>query len=141
MNDIEGTKFQVPILKSQNHFSLLNDIEVFYRGRGLWRFVHDPKNDEILERGVDGNDATKRDLAFAYIITSVVNSCKALIRQMKCPWEARVTMREPFYVMGEAAIDAKITKMQAMSLQKGELVIEFSNRLVQLVSKLEAGSH
>lgn len=44
-------------------------------------------------------------------------------------------------MMSAAAIDAKFTKIQAMSLQKKEIVTEFLNRLVQLASELEAAGY
>lgn len=79
MKDFERFKLQVPLLKTKKYYSWSSDMEVTVRRSDLWRFVLDPKIDEISERAVDGNDEDKRNLAFASILTSVSNSCKALI--------------------------------------------------------------
>lgn len=47
-------------------------------------------------------------------------------------------MRETFHVMCQAATDAKLTKVHAMSMRKIEVIIEFPNQLVQLLDGLEA---
>lgn len=136
MDDKENFKFRVNLLDSNNYFSWSNDMEIILRGRGLWKFV---ENKENIDEGE--NSEQKRDLALAYILTSVSNLCKPAIRKARCPTEAWNKLRTMFQAVSEASIDAKLTKLQNIQMKKGEKVIEYSNRVEELVSELESAGH
>lgn len=50
-------------------------------------------------------------------------------------------MKVVFRVVSEAAIDAKLTLLQAVQLKRGEKTVEFSNRIIELVAGLESAGH
>lgn len=86
-------------------------------------------------------DEQKRDLAFAYILTSVDASCRAMVRRVRCPREASRLWLDTFKFVSEASIDAKLTCLQAISMQKDEHVVEYSSSIVGLVSELQDAEH
>lgn len=81
-------------------------------------------------------DIQKRDLALAYIIASLDATCKASDRQLRCPDEAWRTLKEMFQAVSEASVDSKLFQLQAVTLCKGSKIIEFSNRVLELVNEL-----
>lgn len=104
-----------------------------------------PSQGEGDERPVDAVlsevDEQKRDSALAYILTSVDNSCKAMVWQMRCPNKAWNTLKETFKSVSEASTDAKLSRLQAVVLKKGEHIVEYSKRILGLVSELENAGH
>lgn len=136
MDEKENFKFRLSPLDSSNYFAWSNDLEVILRGRGLWKYVED-------QDGIDEGEYSeqKKDLALAYILTSVSNSCKPAVRKVRCPTEAWNKLRTMFQAVSEASIDAKLTKLQNIQMAKGEKVIEYSNRVEELVSELESAGH
>lgn len=83
----------------------------------------------------------KRDLALEYILTSVDESCKAMVRMMRCPRKPWSTLQETFKAVSEACIDAKLLQLQARVLMKGKHIVKYSSRILELVSRLENAGH
>lgn len=52
-----------------------------------------------------------------------------------------MTLRETFQTVSESAINAKLFRLQALILKHGEHILEYSNRLVDLIGKLEGAGH
>lgn len=75
------------------------------------------------------------------ILTSVNSSCKALIRQTRCPRPSWNTLEETFKSVSEAKIDTKLSQLQAMILKKGERIVEYLSRILGLVAGLENAGH
>lgn len=104
-------------------------MEIVLPGKVLWKFVvertakpGDPRAESLspeynnADQGVDeelgDKEEKQKDLALAYILTSVGSSCKAMIRQTSCPRVAWNTINKAFKSVGEVAIDAKLTQLQ-----------------------------
>lgn len=66
----------------------------------------------------------KKDLATAYTLTRVYQSCEPLIRRIRSPREAWKTRYAILRLVSEAAIDAKLTELQAVMLKKSEHIVE-----------------
>lgn len=147
ISDKEGFKFRLSLLNAENHFTWSHVMEVVLRGRGFWKFV-DPsvrsENSEAYEGAITSlteADETKRDLALTYILTFVDSSCKGIIRQVRCPQETCVTLCKTFQTVSEASIDAKLSKLQALTHRKGEHIVEYSNRFVDLIGELQGAGN
>lgn len=118
-------------------------MHVVLRDNGLWKLVKPrgrSENSEECEKEITAlikMDETKRDFARAYILTSVYNSCKSIIWQVRCPHHACVTMREMFQTVSEAAIDAELSKLQALTLMNKKHNVKYLYRLVELIGDLE----
>ena len=50
-------------------------------------------------------------------------------------------LKTKFQVVSETAIDSKLMQLQAISMNKGESVVEYSSRIIGLVSELENAGH
>lgn len=86
-------------------------------------------------------DVQKRNLALAYIVTSIDATCKASFWKLRCPAKAWRTLNEMFQAVSEAAVDSKLCQFQAMTLGISEEFIQFSNRVLELVSELRSSRH
>lgn len=143
MSEKEGFMCCLFPLNAENYFTWSHDMEVVLCDRGLWKFVKPRvRSENADERERDGieltkADETKRDILLAYIFTSVGNSCKGIVRQIGCPREAWVTLHKTFQTVREAAIDATLSNWQALTLRKGEHIVEYSNRLMKLIRELK----
>lgn len=82
-------------------------------------------------------DEQKRDLVIVCILTSEDSSCKAMVRQARCPRKAWRTLCKTFESVSEVSIDAKLSQQQLVELKKGEYILEFFHWIVELVSELE----
>lgn len=83
-----------------NYYSVSNDHEVVFKGKGLWKFVVAPHTDfseapETIDENSSGNEISavegiiqKRDLALAYIVTAIYPTCKDVVRKVSCPAKA-----------------------------------------------------
>lgn len=91
---------------------------------------------EILE-----TDGQKRDLALAYLLTSVDANFKAMVCRVRFPHEALQLLRDTFQGVSEASIEARPTHFQAISTKKGEHAVEYSTRIVGLVGELQDAGH
>lgn len=95
----------------------------------------------VNDRGPQIINTLRRDLAIASILTPIGSVCKALVGKMPCPAKLWRILKTTFKAFSKAAIDAKISKLQTMKLKKGERVVSYSNRMVELVSELSSASH
>lgn len=46
-----------------------------------------------------------------------------------------------FQVVSEATVNAELSQLQTISLNKGEAIVEYSNRIMELVSGLKCAGH
>lgn len=153
MDEKEFSRFRISPLKTDNYYSWSNDLEVVLRGKGLWKFVETPYTEcsatpETIDENSSGNESNavetmiqKRDLALAYIVTSIDPTCKAVVRKVRCPAKAWKLLRTMFQAVSEASIDAKLSALQSIRLDKGEKVVGYSNRILDLVNELESAGH
>lgn len=124
MNDLDISKFPVSPLTSENYFTWSNEMEIILREKRLWKHVDDDEKLQISGTETKA-DEQKRDLALAYIHTSVDNTCEAIIRRMRCPRAAWKELKKTFQSVAEVAINAKLSQLQAVSLKKGENIVEY----------------
>lgn len=143
MNDEEGFKFRLTPLTAENYFTWSYDMALVLCDNGLWKFVEPRVRSESCEDCKEVSkapieaDETKRDRALAYILTSVDNSCKSIVWQVRCRQNVWVTLRETIQKVSKAAIDAELSKSQALTVKKEQHIVEYSNRLVKLIRELE----
>lgn len=138
-------KFRVNPLTANNYFAWSNDMEIVLRGKGLWKYVDDVdlengQNEDEEEVQLSETEETKRDLALAYLVTSIDTSCKSMVRTMRCPRTVWRSLRNMFQSASQAAIDAKLTQLQSISLNNGENIVEYSSRLLGLNGELKDAS-
>lgn len=81
------------------------------------------------------------DLELAYILISIDSSCKPMVRRTRFPKEVWEPLKYLYHSVSEATIDAKLSQLQSMTLEKGEKIIEFSSRIIGLVGELEKAGH
>lgn len=124
----DSFKFIVSPVKAENSSTWSYNMEVILRGRGLWKYVLTPKPEQDDEDGEQvaqmEQEAMRVDLSLAYILTSVDNSCKPLFRQVWGPNRARSVLCDTLHTVSEAAIDVKLTNLQALTLKRGEYIVE-----------------
>lgn len=75
----------------------------------------------------------KLDLALAYIVKYIDQSCQPFVEKVKFPNKARKTLRETFNAMNEAAVDAKISQLQNVPLGNSEYIVEYLCKIVGLI--------
>lgn len=80
----------------------------------------------------------KRDLALAYIVTAIDQTCTAIVRKVRCPAKAWELLRTMFQAASEASIDAKLSALQSIRLDNGEKVVGYSSCILDLVNELES---
>lgn len=106
MDEKDLTKFLVKPLTTENYNVWLNDIDVIHSTwQGLWKFFEqtDGKNNEQVKKA----EIQRKDLAFAYILTSINAPYKTLVRRLRCPTEVWGVLKETFLNVSVASIDAK----------------------------------
>lgn len=103
--------------------------------------LREEHNDRPTKTVFSERHEQKKDLALAYILTYVDDSCKAIGRQVKCPRNEWTTLKEMFESVGEASIDAKTLQLQAVVIRKGEDIVNYSRQIQGLVSELEIAGH
>lgn len=121
MDEKDQNKFWVAPLTAESYYSWSHDMEVILRRKELWKYVEkspereeqDPRADRLSStwartREMSESKVQKRDLALAYVVTSVDQSCKSFVRKVRCPRNAWETLCKTFYSMSEAAVDAKL---------------------------------
>lgn len=70
----------------------------------------------------------------AYILNSINNNCKGAVDQIKFPAEVLTKLETMLQAVPEPAIDKKLLTLQYISLRKGGTIIEYTNRMLELVS-------
>lgn len=112
MEDKDLSKFRVKLLNATKYFAWSNDMEIIFRGKGLWKFVERPS--EVMGRN---KEVQKRDLHLAYIRTSASGGRKP-VRMIRCPNEARNKLRRIFLAVSEVAVDGKLPRLENIELNK-----------------------
>lgn len=72
---------------------------------------------------------------------SVGQNFKATTRKISCPVDARITLEMTLKSVSGGSIDAKITMFQNIQLSKSETKVEYSNRILKLISELECAGY
>lgn len=112
-------------MTTEKYHTWSNYMEVVLRGKRLWKIMkHINKDSGNKDNGVD---VQKKDLDLVYLLTSIDASCKLMMRRFRCPAEVWELLRRTFSMVSEASIDAKLTQLQALSLKKGEKIVEYAN--------------
>lgn len=62
-------------------------------------------------------------------------------RTTRCPEKTRTLLKKSFKAVSGAAIDTKLSMLQEVSLERGEKILNYSNRIVKLESELEGAGH
>lgn len=94
------------------------------------------KSEDMVEE-IRGKEVQKRDLALADIVIAASQNCKAAVRKIRCLPEVWTEGHKMFRAVSEAAVDAKLTTVQNIFLDKSESNTEYSNRILESVSELE----
>lgn len=81
---------KVEMINAHNYFKWSNEMEIFLRGKGLWKLVCPGTSDGSTE------NQRKTDLALAYILTSINKSCKENLMTLRNPEELWGTLRKTF---------------------------------------------
>lgn len=155
-------KFNIEPLKADNFFAWSNDVEVMLKGEDLWTYIKTPLDNALMSRTDCGGltddqvreenmarslhgtvdehrkKAQEKDLVLAYILTSIDKSCKEMVRKVTCPAEAWAILKATFSAVSESSFDAKLSKLQAVKLQKSETMFAYSKRILDLISELES---
>lgn len=63
------------------------------------------------------------DLALVYILTLIDAPCKSTVTTLRDPATVRNTVKDTFQAISDAAINSKLSKLQAIRLNKGEKTI------------------
>lgn len=135
----DPSRIRVQPLNAHNYFIWSNEIEILLRGKGLWEFVSTESNQEVDEE--QAGSSRKRDLALAYLLMSIDASCKATVMTMRDPRLIWGKLKKSYQAVSEAAIDAKLTKLQGVRMTQNEPVIQYSNKIENLVNELAAAGH
>lgn len=95
-------------------------------GRGLWKLASSKDESETGEQVYDETEAkvTKHEYALAYILTSVENSCKAILRQPRCHHKARKTFKESSHTVSPVPICAKLSILNEITRKKDEHTVK-----------------
>lgn len=80
-------------------------------------------------------------MALEYIMVSAGQSCKATICKIRCPAEACIMVEKMLKVVSEAATNAELTMHQNTGLTNGEIIVEYSNKILELVSQPECAGY
>lgn len=110
-------------------------MKIVLRGKGLWRFV------ERVGEKMTKEEAQKKDLTLAYIFASASGSCKPAVIMIRCPEGTWHKLRSMFLAVLKAAVDAKITRLQNIQLEKREKILNYSNRVIELIIELDVAGH
>lgn len=137
---LSSDKFRVEPLTAHNYFMWSNDMEILLRGKGLWGYV---SGDELepTDRSELQKYRRKNDLALAHIFMTINASCKSSVvtlRNPKVVWDRLATT---YQKVSEATIDAMLTRFQTMSMERTESVVNFTNRIDDIVNQLAAIGH
>lgn len=114
-----------------------SDLEIFLRGKGLWKFVDDERASATLY----AVSFLKRDILLAYITMSITPSCKATVMTCRGPHEVWQRLKKIFQTVSEASIDAKLTRLHEIKMAEKDCVIEYSNKIQNLLNELQAAGH
>lgn len=91
-----------------------------------WKFVCPKVTDRIDD---DSNDSQKRqDPALANILMSINSSCKASLMTGQDPEKVWIILKTDFQALFEAAVDAKLTQLQQMSIRGTEPGLKYASR-------------
>lgn len=132
-------------MTTEPYQSWSNHTEIVLRGKGLWQFVelepilrellggtlssqveHDEHLTDVVLRKADEQE---RNLALAYNLEWVVDTCRAMVQAMRCPGKIWSDLRETVKPVSEACIDAILLKLQAVILKKDSHFVEYSSRI------------
>lgn len=83
-------------------------------------------------------DAQKRDLVLLYLLISIDPLCKYMVRCIKCRAEVWETLRITLKKMCKTAVVVKLSRSRNLVMEKGDKVVEYSNRLLKIFNKLTA---
>lgn len=88
-----------------------------------------------------GKEVQKRNLILKYILTLVSGNCKPAVRMTGCPKKAQNKLRSMIFAVSEAALDAKLTRLQNIRLKKRVKILEYSNQIVELINELDSAGY
>lgn len=74
--------------------------------------------DELNE--INEKEVQKGDLALAYIIPTISQNFKAVVRKMRCPARVETRLKMILQAVSEAAVHAKLSALQNILIRKGE---------------------
>lgn len=111
-------KMRVKPLTANNYFVWSNEMEIILRGKGLWEFVSESA-EASDEEGVDleVGPNRKRNIAHAYTLMSIDDSCKASVLVMRDPVAVWKKLKDTYQAVSEASIDAKLSKLQHLKMK------------------------
>lgn len=136
MDSSSGDLFK---LKAENYYLWSIEIEVLLRGKGVW--IHVDPNCSTVASQTDETDLQRSNLALAYILMSIDRSCKSSVMKLRNPREVCNTLKRTYQSVAEAAIDAKILKLQNIQMSSKESIVAYTNRLeAPLNELLDAGN-
>lgn len=78
----------------------------------------------------------ERNLASAYIVKPIDPTCKAVIPQVRCPEKAWNLLRTMFQAVLVVSMDAKLSSLLSIRLNKSEKVVRYSNRILDFANEL-----
>lgn len=121
MAERDDLRTSIAPLSAENYCSWSNDMEVLLRGEGLWNYLNngceldskdrigDQEGSNLLivnceSASQNGEEAHKRDLALAYILTSDRSLYKVIMRKVICPCKAWSLPRTTYQAVFEAAM-------------------------------------
>lgn len=67
--------------------------------------------------------------------------CKASVRMLRCPTVVWEILKDMFSSVSEAEIDSSRSQLQSIKFMKVENVLEYGNRLTDLVNQLDCARH
>ena len=137
-DDRKGSlRVRVAPLNSGNYFMWSNDLEIYLRGKGLWTYVGSETSSDVR----DSESPQKRDVALAYIMMSITPSCKAAVMMCREPREVWRKLKKLYQSVSEASIDANRTRLHELKMREKDSIIEYSNKIQNLVNELQAAGH
>lgn len=122
------------LLDATNDFFSSNNIEIILRVKNL---RHIDENPARKAASMSDEDIQNRDVALAYITTSVGSSCKPAVRMRRYPSEAWKGLQSMFVAVFEA-LEAILIRRQSIQFEKGKKILECSNGILELINKLES---
>ena len=102
---------QIEHLNADNYYIWSNDIEVFLRGKRLWKYAEGSistptESAELAQFEREG------DMCLAYLLMTIEQSCKFAVIRMRSPSDVWKTLHATYQTVSESLIDAKLTQLQ-----------------------------
>lgn len=119
----ESLRVQVALLNASNYVMWSNDLEIYSWGKGVLNYAGGKQPFTAL----NVVSTQKKDMGLAYIMISLVLSCKAAAMTNRDARDVWWILERLFQPVSEASTE--FTQMHEIKMDAKDLIIEYSNKI------------